>query len=175
LQEPSKRARFEEIILPHLGAAYNLARWLTGDDHDAADVVQEAFLRAFKGFDTYRGADGRAWLLAVVRNTCHTWLKKRARHVTASYDEEVHGPSDAFNPETLLVQKASVELVREVLEELPALIREVVVLRELEGLSYREIAAITDVPLGTVMSRLSRARARLRQCLTARLSKESRP
>jgi RNA polymerase sigma-70 factor (ECF subfamily) len=175
LQEPSKRALFEEVILPHLGAAYNLARWLTGDDHDAADVVQEAFLRAFRGFDRYRGGDSRSWLLAVVRNTCHTWLRKRARDTAASYDEELHGPSDAFNPETLLLQKASVELVHEVLADLPPTFREVVVLRELEGLSYKEIAAVTDVPLGTVMSRLTRARARLQECLAARLSKESPP
>jgi RNA polymerase sigma-70 factor (ECF subfamily) len=175
LQEPSKRARFEEVILPHLGAAYNLARWLTGDDHDAADVLQEAFLRAFRGFDGYRGGDGRSWLLAVVRNTCHTWLKKRARDSTASYDDETHGPSDAFNPETLLLRKASVELVRAALEELPPVFREILVLREMEGCSYKEIADVLDVPLGTVMSRLTRARVRLQQCLTGRLSEESRP
>jgi RNA polymerase sigma-70 factor (ECF subfamily) len=177
LAAPSKRPRFEEAVLPHLGAAYNLARWLTRNDHDAEDVVQEAFLRAYKFFDRYRGGDGQAWLLAVVRNTCYTWLKQnRSRDPMASFDEEAHGAApEASNPEHVFWQKASVELVREALEELPPVFREVVILRELEGLSYKDIAAVTDVPLGTVMSRLVRARTRLGHGLARRLGKESPP
>jgi RNA polymerase sigma-70 factor (ECF subfamily) len=176
LPEPSKRARFEAVVLPHLDAAYNLAHWLTGDNHDAEDVVQEASLRAYRFFDQYRGGDSRSWLLAIVRNTCHTWLKKnRPGDLLVPYDEEQHGPSDAFNPEAALLQKASVEMVQEALEELPTVFREVAVLRELEGLSYKDIAAVTDVPMGTVMSRLTRARARLEHCLRERLGEEARP
>jgi RNA polymerase sigma-70 factor (ECF subfamily) len=173
LQEPGKRARFEQAVLPHLEAAYNLARWLTRDDHDAQDVVQEAYLRAFRSFDHFRGGDGRAWLLAIVRNTCYTWLKQNRSRELLSFDEEVHGASRASEgPEALLLQKASGELLREALEELPVEYREVVVLRELEGCSYKEIAAIADIPLGTVMSRLTRARARLQKCLAGRLGEE---
>jgi RNA polymerase sigma-70 factor (ECF subfamily) len=173
LPEPGKRARFEEVVLPHLGAAYNLARWLTGDDHDAEDVVQEAYLRAYRFFDGYRGGDSRAWLFSVVRNTCHTWLRRNRNRDVESYDDEAHGASDAFNPEAPLLQKASVELVRQALEELPLIFREVVILRDMEELSYHDIAAIADVPLGTVMSRLARGRARLEHCLAERLRKES--
>jgi RNA polymerase sigma-70 factor (ECF subfamily) len=173
LHEPSKRARFEAVVLPHLDAAYNLARWLMGNEHDTADVVQEAMLRAFQAFDGYRGGDSRSWLLAVVRNTCRTSLKKQARGRAASYDEEIHGYSDAFDPQALLLQKASVELVRAVLEELPPIFREVLVLREMEGLSYKEISETVDIPLGTVMSRLIRGRARLQQGLKERIGEES--
>jgi RNA polymerase sigma-70 factor (ECF subfamily) len=175
LPERSKRARFEEALLPHLDAAYNLARWLLRDDHDAEDMVQEAFLRAFRFFDRFQGGDSRAWLLAVVRNTCYTWLKQnRARDLMTPFDERLHGsaPDDA-NPEYLFQQKASAELLREALEELPVEYREILVLRELEGFSYREIASIADIPLGTVMSRLTRARTRLQQGLGRRLSQES--
>jgi RNA polymerase sigma-70 factor (ECF subfamily) len=173
LPDPGKRARFEQVILPHLGAAYNLARWLTGDDHDADDVVQEAYLRAYRFFDTYRGGDSRSWLFSVVRNTCHTWLRKNRNRDMELYDDEQHGVCQAFNPEASLLRKASVELVRNALEELPLVFREVVILRELEGLSYHGIAAIADLPLGTVMSRLARGRARLEQYLAERLRKES--
>jgi RNA polymerase sigma-70 factor (ECF subfamily) len=174
LQATNRRARFEQLVLPHLDAAYNLARWLTRNDHDAEDLVQEAYLRAYKFFDRFHGTNGRAWLLAVVRNTCYTWLKQhRAHELTASFNEEIHGAaSDALNPEKLLQQKATQQMLREALEELPVEFREVVVLRELEGLSYKEIAAVADIPLGTVMSRLTRGRDRLQQCLGPRLSKE---
>ena len=170
MQENNRRARFEQVMMPHLSAAYNLARWLTRNDHDAEDLVQEAYLRAYKFFDRFRGDQGRAWLLAVVRNTCYTWLKQhRAHELTASFDENIHGSaSDAFNPEKLLLQKATRQLLHEALEELPIEFREVVVLRELEGFSYKEIAAIVDIPMGTVMSRLTRARARLQQSLSAK-------
>jgi RNA polymerase sigma-70 factor (ECF subfamily) len=174
LPENDRRTRFEQVVLPHLAAAYNLARWLTRNDHDAEDLVQEAYLRAYKFFDRCQGEHARPWLLAVVRNTCYTWLKQhRAHELTTSFDENIHGPtSDADNPEKLLLQKATRQLLHEALEELPIEFREVVVLRELEGFSYKEIAAIVDIPMGTVMSRLTRARGRLQQCLGPRLSKE---
>ena len=161
-------------MMPHLEAAYNLARWLTRNDHDAEDLVQEAYLRAYKFFDRFRGEDGRPWFLAVVRNTCYTWLKQHHGHdPTASFDEAIHSPgSDALDPEKQFQRKATRELLHEALEELPPEFREVVILRELEGCSYREIATIVGVPLGTVMSRLTRARDRLQQCLPPRLSEE---
>jgi RNA polymerase sigma-70 factor (ECF subfamily) len=163
-----KRTRFEQVVLPHLEAAYNLARWLTRDDHDAEDVVQEAFMRAFSFFDGFRGEDGRSWLLTVVRNTCYSWLEKHRRRAPAlRVDEKVHAPSSALNPERLFQSRAAGEELRAAVEKLPAEFREVVVLRELEGLSYKEIAAVLAVPLGTVMSRLTRARARLQQWLSA--------
>jgi RNA polymerase sigma-70 factor (ECF subfamily) len=175
--EHDRLARFEQAVLPHLPAAYNLARWLTRNDHDAEDMVQEAYLRAYRSFDRFRGADGRAWLLAVVRNTCYTWLKQnRAHELATPFDEALHSPAAGpSEPERRLLQQASAELLREALGELPAEFREVLVLRELEGLSYKEIAAVADIPLGTVMSRLTRARARLQQCLAPRLSKEFSP
>lgn len=169
-----RRARFEQVVMPHLTAAYNLARWLTRNDHDAEDLVQEAYLRAYKFFDRFQGGDGRPWLLAVVRNTCYTWLKQhRARELAVAFDEEIHGVgSDALNPEKLLLQKATRQMLHEALEELPVVFREVVVLRDLQGFSYKEIASIVNVPLGTVMSRLTRARGRLQQYLGPRLSEE---
>lgn len=160
--------------MPHLDAAYNLARWLTRNPHDAEDVVQEAYLRAFKFFDTLRGADGRAWLLTIVRNTCYTWLQQnRPRDLTVPFDEDLHsGESDSAEPATLVLKSASHQMLKEALEELPAEFREVVVLRDLEGFSYKEIAEIAKIPPGTVMSRLARARERLKQLLCNRL-KES--
>ena len=164
-----KRARFEQVALPHLAAAYNLARWLTRHEHDAEDVVQEAYARAFTFFDGFRGGDGRAWLLAVVRNTCYTWLEKhRPPGPTVRLDEKVHAPTSALNPERLYQRREGGEALRAAVAELPAEFREVVVLRELEELSYKEIAAVLSIPLGTVMSRLTRARARLQQLLAAR-------
>lgn len=163
-----KRTRFEQAVLPHLEAAYNLARWLTRNEHDAEDVVQEAYVRAFAFFDGFRGEDSRSWLLAVVRNTCYSWLQKHRAHEPAvSLDETKHAPSDALNPEHLLLKRAAEEELRARVAELPPEFREVIVLRELEGLSYKEIAHVLSVPLGTVMSRLTRARARLRLCLSA--------
>ena len=174
MQDTDRRVRFEQAMMPHLDASYNLARWLTGNDHDAEDLVQEAFLRAYRFFDSFRGGDGRAWLLAVVRNTCYTWLAQhRRRDAPASFDETIHsGAGDAFSPEKMLQEKAAEQRVRDALEELPPEFREVVVLRELEGYSYKEIAALVGIPLGTVMSRLARARERLQQCLTPRLNEE---
>jgi RNA polymerase sigma-70 factor (ECF subfamily) len=166
LQGPDNRARFEQAVLPHLDAAYNLARWLTRDDHDAEDVVQEAYLRAYKFFDG-GDRDRRAWLLAIVRNTCYTWLKQnRPRETTVPFDEHLHGSAGEWSdPLRLLEQRAAAERVRAALEELPIEYREMLVLRELEGMSYKEVAKVAGLPLGTVMSRLSRARQRLQQAL----------
>jgi RNA polymerase sigma factor (sigma-70 family) len=160
-------ARFEESVLPQLGAAYNLARWLTRNEHDAQDVAQEALLRAFKAFQGFRGTDARTWLLAIVRNTCYTWLRRsRAQEVTTPFDEELHTPDgDVMNPERLVLKDADTTRVRQALEDLPVEFREVLVLREIEGLSYKEIATIADIPVGTVMSRLARARGRLQHGL----------
>jgi len=168
-QEQDRLARFEQTVVPHLDAAYNLSRWLTRNDTDAQDVVQESYLRAFKFFGSYRGGDSRSWLLTIVRNTCYTWLQQnRARELTTEFDEEIHS-TESGNPETLLLEGANKQLVKQALEELPVSFREVVILRELEGLSYKEIADITDVPVGTVMSRLARARKRLQLRLAGRV------
>jgi RNA polymerase sigma factor (sigma-70 family) len=161
---------FEEAALPHLGAAFNLARWLTRDDTDAQDVVQEAYLRALRHFGSFHGGDGRPWLLAIVRNTFYTWMQhNRALELQTAFDEEVHtSREDHLNPETRLLKEADNELLRQALEELPAEFREVIVLRELEGLSYKQIADVAEIPIGTVMSRLARARKRLQQSLANR-------
>jgi RNA polymerase sigma factor (sigma-70 family) len=169
-----KLARFEQAVLPHLAAAYNVARWLTRDAHAAEDVVQEGYVRAWTFFDSFHGGDGRAWLLTIVRHTCYTWLQRhRGQELATEFDEARHsGEREASNPETLLLQRANQQLLREALEALPVEYREVVVLRELEGLSYKEIADIATLPLGTVMSRLARARKRLQAWLADRLQRE---
>ncbi len=174
MDEQEKLARFEQVVLPHMDAAYNLARWLTRNDHDAQDVVQEAYLRALRFFEGFHGGDSRTWLLAIVRNTSFTWLQQnRAPEPTTEFDEEIHSAEgDVPTPEKLLLQGADKELVKQALEELPAQFREVLVLRELEGLSYKEIADLVGIPLGTVMSGLARARKRLRQSVTNALAKE---
>lgn len=165
----ARPAEFDRAVLPHLGAAFNLARWLTRSDHDAEDVVQEACLRAYRLFAGFRGADGRAWLLGIVRNTCYTWLaRNRPPEPTTPFEDERHGdPTDA-GPDAHLLRQEDRRAVREAVEGLPVDLREVIVLRELEGLSYKEIAGVIDVPLGTVMSRLARARERLQRCLAGR-------
>ncbi len=155
-------------MLPHLDAAYNLARWLTGNEHDAEDVVQESYLRAVKFFRGFHGESARPWLLAIVRNTCYTWLRRnRMDEPTTELDDstQVIDPSSA-NPESILLAAARTELVRQALEALPPGFREIVILRELEGMSYKEIADIASIPVGTVMSRLARARARLQKLLS---------
>ena len=161
--------RFEQVVLPHLDAAYNLARWLVRSPADAEDVVQEACLRALRFFDGFRGGDSRAWLLKIVRNTCYSWVKKnRPAELTDEFDETVHSSEVlGTDAEAKLVSRANSEQVRKALETLPAGFREVLVLREIEELSYREISDVTGVPLGTVMSSLSRARQRLREELRA--------
>ena len=174
MQERKRIARFEQVVLPHLDAAYNLARWLTRSNHDAEDIVQEAYMRAFRFIDGFRGGDSRSWLLAIVRNTCYTWLRQNRTHeFTTAFDEEVHSlDSDSHNPETMLLQSVDNQLLRRALEELPVESREVLILHELEGLSYKEIAVIAGIPMGTVMSRLARARGRLEQSLADRMKKE---
>jgi RNA polymerase sigma-70 factor (ECF subfamily) len=152
-----------------MDSAYNLARWLTRNGHDAEDLVQEALLRAFRAFAGFRGADGRAWLLTIVRNACYTWLRRnRQQELTTEFDEEVHTlEGDVLNPERLVLREGDNARVRQALEALPAEFREVLVLREIEGLSYKEISTVVDIPVGTVMSRLARARGRLQRGLTA--------
>ena len=170
------RERFEQAVLPHLDAAYSLARWLTRNEQDAQDVTQESFLRAFRFFDGYQGGNMQAWLLTIVRNTCYTWLhQNRAGQSAVEFDEEVHSSESTgdADPEIQALASADKETLRRALEELPEVFREALVLRELEGMSYKEIADVTSVSLGTVMSRLARARTRLRQTLGAALGKES--
>ena len=173
--EAHKQRRFQEIVLRHLDAAYNLARWLARNDDDAQDIAQEAYLRAFRFFDGFHGDDGRAWLLAIVRNTYYTWLKThRSRAHDESFEDEIHGLGESStildgasnaNPEVLLMQQAGKRIINTALERLPVESREMIVLRELEDLSYKEIAAIVEIPIGTVMSRLARARGLLREAL----------
>jgi RNA polymerase sigma factor (sigma-70 family) len=167
-------ARFEQTALTHLAVAYNLARWLTRNDHSAEDVVQEAYARAFRSFGGFHDGDGRAWLLAIVRHTAYSWLQSSHGHeLMMALDEDLHSVDGGTeNPETFLLHRANQQLVREALEELPVEFREVIVLRELEEQSYKEIAHTTALPLGTVMSRLARARKRLQQSLTRRLHTE---
>jgi RNA polymerase sigma-70 factor (ECF subfamily) len=168
---PEGRLRlFEEVILPHLNAAYNLARWLTRNEHDAQDVVQEAYLRAFRFFDSYRGGDGKAWLLGVVRNTCFTLHRREKRNATSvAFDEATHtrtvNPPD---PEETLVNASKQKILQQCIENLPEEFREIIVMRELEEMSYRQIADVAGLPPGTVMSRLSRARKRLFECAKTR-------
>ena len=158
---------FEDALLPHFDTAYNLARWLTRNDQDAQDVVQEAYLRAFRFFPAFRGGDAHAWIMKIVRNTCYTWLNENRPLQSASeFDENAFLPvSRSSSPEEVLLQNDSGTLVRKALEALPTHFREVLVLRELDGMSYKEIAEITGMAAGTVMSTLSRARGRLRQAL----------
>jgi RNA polymerase sigma-70 factor (ECF subfamily) len=165
-----KRALFEETVIPHLNAAYNLARWLTRNGDDAEDLVQEAYLRAFRSFDTFQGHESRAGLLAVVRNTCFTWLRKRGEQPTAEFDEQLHSAAlQSPDAESVLLNQAALGSLQDCLEALPLEFREAIVLRELEELSYKEISDIARVPVGTVMSRIARGRKRLQQCLAGAL------
>jgi RNA polymerase sigma-70 factor, ECF subfamily len=175
LSGPDKFSRFERAILPHLDAAYNLARWLMRDEHEAADAVQDACLRALRFIGSFRGGDGRLWLLAIVRNTCYSRLKRSAgRQDETEFDDETHSPESATtNPEALLERSRDSEALRRALEELPEEFREIIVMRELEGMGYKEIAEVAGVPIGTVMSRLARARKRLQRALSAARPKAS--
>jgi len=161
----------DEVVLPHLDAAYRLARWITRNDHDAEDAVQEAALRALRYFGTFSGGNARAWFLRIVRNTCCGW-QIAGPSSTDSFDEERHSRTQrALDPEMLLLQTDDITLIEQTMRSVPDRFRELLVLRELEGLSYREIAGVTGIPMGTVMSRLSRARQAFRRALNARLRK----
>src|SRR5213083_1712922 len=167
-------ASFEETMLPHMDAAHNLAKWLLRNEEDAQDVVQEAYLRAFKSFGGFHGSNGRAWLLTIVRNTSYTLLKKnRVADLTTTFDEEIHtAGQESVSPATILEHSENAELIKEAMDELPAEFREILALRHQEGLSYKEIADVAQIPPGTVMSRLARARAKLKEYLATRLGKE---
>jgi RNA polymerase sigma-70 factor (ECF subfamily) len=169
-----RRARFEQLLLPHMDAAYNLARWLTRNDHDADDVVQEAMLRAYRFCDGLRG-EPRPWLLAIVRNACFTWLRTNRPADLAASDEDIaEQPSPADGPEALAARELDRRLLNEAIAALPAQFREVLVLRELEDLAYKDIARVVDAPIGTVMSRLSRARRLLADSMRV-IARASRP
>ena len=175
LEQRNNLQLFEATLLPHLSAAYNFARWLLRDQSGAEDVVQESYLRALKYFSGYHGGDSRAWLLTIVRNTSYNWLQQnRSRELMNPIDdatEALAATADA-NPEMVLLQRIDQDLLRQALTELPIEFREVVILREMEGFSYKEIAALAGLPIGTVMSRLARARARLHRRLAGRLNQE---
>lgn len=168
-EEQDKLAQFEQSIMPHMNAAYSLARWLASNDSDAQDVVQEAYLRAFKFFAGFRGGNSRAWLLRIVRNAFYDWLKQnRGEERKEPFDEELHDTMDERRgPDTLLLEKADHELVRKAIASLPVEFREILVLRELEGFSYKEISEVANIPPGTVMSRLARGREQLRSLILA--------
>jgi RNA polymerase sigma-70 factor, ECF subfamily len=161
--------RFQQLVMPHMDAAYNLARWLAGNAHDAEDITQEAFLRAFKFFDSLRGDDAKMWLLKIVRNTFYSqWRRARGRDESTEFDEQIHslGDGDGIagagraddNPEAILARGEDMRLLDRALDEIPVEYREALVLREIEDLSYKEIAAAMEVPIGTVMSRIARGR-----------------
>jgi RNA polymerase sigma-70 factor (ECF subfamily) len=175
----SQVGRFESTVMPHLDAAYNLARWLTRNDHDAEDVVQEAFMRALRYFDAMKGAEARPWLLKIVRNTCFTWLEKNRPADVVPLDDSEEGSAqmaaaaDFSTPEVILLQSANRKLVNQALEELPAGYREVIVMREIEDMSYKEIAAVAGIPMGTVMSRLARGRELLKVSIENRVRRAS--
>ncbi|CAB3758374.1 RNA polymerase sigma factor [Paraburkholderia humisilvae] len=169
-----RSARFQQMALPHLDAAFNLARWLCGNPNDAEDIVQDAYIRAFRYFDMFHGDNARPWLLTIVRRTWYTeWQKREMSRHSVEFDENLddrtfEGWSEAnADPETLMIREQDARLVHAALEQLPAEYREVMVLRELEELSYREIATIADLPVGTVMSRLARGRRRLAESLAS--------
>jgi RNA polymerase sigma-70 factor (ECF subfamily) len=176
LPDDTQAADFDRKFLPHMDAAYNLARWLVRDDHDAQDVVQEAYLRALRFAAGFRGGDPRAWILAIVRNTAFTWLKRnRGPVLSTEFDEQVHhaeARDEEGGLEAEAVRKADAEMIRGALEELAEEFREVIVMRDIEGLSYKEIAQAISAPIGTVMSRLARARGKLARSIQARITRE---
>ena len=179
----NRLAQFEHRVVPHLDAAYNLARWLTRNDHDAQDVVQEAYLRAFRFFDSLKDPDARPWLLAIVRNTTYTWLERNRPSDLVPIDDQDLIPSDTetaghaspmeTNPEVILLQSANRKLMNQALDDIAVGYREVLVMRELEDLSYKEIAHVAGIPIGTVMSRLARGREMLRRALEKRMKRAS--
>jgi RNA polymerase sigma-70 factor (ECF subfamily) len=179
MNRPTDTARlaetFDTAVLPHLDAAYRLARWLAANEHDAEDVVQEACLRALRYFPTFSGGNSRAWFLRVVRNTCYDWHSHTRQLPTDVFDEEQHSATTpTIDPETLALRAANVALIEHAMKDLPARFRELLVLRELEGLSYQELADVLGIPIGSVMSGLSRARHAFRCALETRLKQTDR-
>jgi RNA polymerase sigma-70 factor (ECF subfamily) len=172
--QPIDLGSFEELMLGHLDAAHNLARWLLRNEQDAQDVVQESYLRAFRSFASFHGGNGRAWLLTIVRNTSYTLLKKNhAVDLSTSFDDEIHGSgAESLSPANILELSEEADLIKEAMEQLPADAREILALRDQEDLSYKEIASVMRVPQGTVMSRLARARGKLKEYIVGRLGKD---
>jgi len=182
LSDTGRSTSFEAVALPHLDAAYNLARWLMRNDSDAEDMVQQAYLRALRYFSSFSGDDGKGWILTIVRRACYDSLAKRraqgdgfARAVDVDADEVAQVPDEAPNPEAALLRKCDSALIDRLVAELPSEFREVVVLREFEDMSYSEIAAVAGIPLGTVMSRLARAREMLRRGFARQIAREAIP
>lgn len=172
---PALGENFDAVVVPHLNAAYRLARWLMRDEHDAEDAVQEASLRAFRYFHTFGGGDGRAWFLRIVRNTCYGW-RRQCFEATDSFDEEQHSVAGLqSDPETLLLQTDDATSIARAMSSLPDPFHQLLVLREIEGLSYRDLAEAAGIPIGTVMSRLSRARQALRGALDKELHPPGTP
>ena len=176
MDERERLKTFEQTVLPHLDAAYNLARWLAGNEADAQDVAQEACLRAFKFFGNFRGDNARAWLLTIVRNTFYTWLRKnRPAEIVELSDEMLEAGEISAGPEIPASRLGDAEAVQRAIAGLPVEFREMVVLREMEGLSYKEIAGLAGVPIGTVMSRLARARKLLQKQLAGEFKPGGQP
>ena len=172
---PGVAPQFDEVVLPHLDAAHRLARWLVGNEHDAEDVVQEACLRALRYLQTFSSGNSRAWFLRIVRNTCHDWHSRARQHATDVFDEERHsGTTVTTDPETLMLHAADVELIEHAMSELPDRFRALLELRELEGLSYQELADVLGIPIGSVMSGLSRARQAFRRAFDTRPQQPAR-
>ena len=165
MSDSEQRGQFERLVMPHLDAAYNLARWLAGNDHDAKDIAQEACMRAFRFVGGCRGSDGRAWVLTIVRNTAYSWLKKNRSQSLVSIDDDELPEIEDQSAAASSFHSADTDTLRTALEALPLEFRETLVLRELEGLSYKEIAEVAEVPVGTVMSRLARGRRQLQSAL----------
>jgi RNA polymerase sigma-70 factor, ECF subfamily len=166
LRETPPGQTFDEIVVPHLAAAYRLARWQLGNEQDAEDVVQEASLRAFRYLRTFTGGNGRAWFLTIVRNSCFSWRNRNRSTAADPFDEEQHSDaSPASDPEMLALQTDDITLIERAMRSLPDRSRELLVLRELEGMSYRDLADVKGIPIGTVMSGLSRARRALRRAV----------
>jgi len=170
----NKQKRFEELFQQHIDSAYNLAKYLCGNAYDAEDIVQEAYLRAYRAFDGYTDDNSRAWILTITRNTCHSWMRRNSRNLDVPFDEHYNSMEDDSqtpnsatpqSPESITESNANQRLIRNAIESLPIEFREVAILRELEGLSYREIGRILEIPKGTVMSRIARSRSRLRKHL----------
>lgn len=178
MTDKDESRRFEQLMFPHLSAAYNLARWMTRNEDDARDIVQEAYLRAYKYFAGFHGEDARAWLLAIVRKACYTWFERNKQALlTTIFDEAIHESAQCEsqidnNPESLMLQAQDIQRLNQTIAALPMEFREVLVLRTLEDLSYKEIATVIDIPIGTVMSRLSRARKLIELALRDSSSKK---